>query len=49
MSANKTIKITAIRLIVKVPTIAAMCYKYSNGQPFMYPRNDLNYAENFYT
>ena len=38
---------TAIRLIAKVPTIAAMCYKYSNGQPFMYPRNDLNYAENF--
>ena len=40
-------EITAIRLIAKVPTIAAMCYKYSNGQPFMYPRNDLNYAENF--
>ena len=40
-------EITAIRLIAKVPTIAAMCYKYSNGQPFMYPRNDLSYAENF--
>lgn len=40
-------EITAIRLTAKVPTIAAMCYKYSNGQPFMYPRNDLNYAENF--
>ena len=40
-------EITAIRLIAKVPTIAAMCYTYSNGQPFMYPRNDLNYAENF--
>lgn len=40
-------EITAIRLIAKVPTIAAMCYKYSNGQPFIYPRNDLNYAENF--
>lgn len=39
--------ITAIRLIAKIPTIAAMCYKYSNGQPFMYPRNDLGYAENF--
>jgi citrate synthase len=39
--------ITAIRLIAKIPTIAAMCYKYSNGQPFMYPRNDLNYSENF--
>lgn len=40
-------EITAIRLIAKVPTIAAMSYKYSSGQPFMYPRNDLNYAENF--
>ena len=40
-------EITAIRLIAKVPTIAAMCYKYSNDQPFMYPRNDLDYAENF--
>ncbi|MDX6751029.1 citrate synthase [Geminicoccaceae bacterium 1502E] len=35
------------RLIAKVPTIAAMAYKYSAGQPFMYPRNDLSYAENF--
>lgn len=40
-------EITAIRLIAKVPTIAAMCYKYSSGQPFMYPRNDLSYSENF--
>ncbi len=40
-------EITAIRLISKVPTIAAMSYKYTTGQPFMYPRNDLNYAENF--
>jgi len=39
--------ITAIRLVAKIPTIAAMCYKYSVGQPFMYPRNDLDYAENF--
>lgn len=39
--------ITAVRLVAKIPTIAAMCYKYSVGQPFMYPRNDLNYAENF--
>lgn len=37
----------AFRLVAKMPTIAAMCYKYSIGQPFMYPRNDLNYAENF--
>ncbi|MDZ7825679.1 MAG: citrate/2-methylcitrate synthase [Gammaproteobacteria bacterium] len=35
------------RLIAKMPTLAAMCYKYSLGQPFMYPRNDLSYAENF--
>ena len=35
------------RLIAKMPTIAAMAYKYSVGQPFMYPRNDLRYAENF--
>jgi citrate synthase len=40
-------EITAFRLIAKMPTIAAMCYKYTMGQPFMYPRNDLNYAENF--
>jgi len=35
------------RLIAKMPTIAAMAYKYSIGQPFQYPRNDLGYAENF--
>jgi citrate synthase len=35
------------RLIAKMPTIAAMAFKYSIGQPFMYPRNDLSYAENF--
>jgi citrate synthase len=35
------------RLIAKVPTVAAWAYKYSAGQPFIYPRNDLNYAENF--
>lgn len=39
--------ISAVRLIAKMPTLAAMSYKYSIGQPFMYPRNDLNYAENF--
>jgi citrate synthase len=37
----------AHRLIAKMPTIAAMAYKYSVGQPLVYPRNDLNYAENF--
>ncbi len=40
-------EIAAFRLIAKVPTIAAWAYKYSIGQPFMYPRNDLSYAENF--
>ena len=35
------------RLIAKMPTIAAWAYKYSLGQPFVYPRNDLSYAENF--
>ena len=39
--------IASHRLIAKVPTIAAMAYKYSIGQPFVYPRNDLSYAENF--
>ena len=40
-------EITAIRLIAKVPTLAAWTYKYTVGQPFVYPRNDLSYAENF--
>src|SRR5436305_981784 len=40
-------EISAIRLLAKVPTIAAMCYKYNMGQPFMYPKNKLNYVENF--
>ncbi|MBE0488398.1 MAG: citrate (Si)-synthase [Halomonas sp.] len=39
--------ISAIRLIAKMPTIAAMSHKYNVGQPFNYPRNDLSYAENF--
>ena len=39
--------IASYRLIAKVPTIAAWAYKYSVGQPFIYPRNDLSYAENF--
>ncbi|RUO79151.1 citrate synthase [Pseudidiomarina taiwanensis] len=38
---------SAIRLIAKMPTIAAMAYKFSIGQPFVYPRNDLSYSENF--
>ncbi len=40
-------EISALRLIAKMPTLAAMCYKYSIGQPFMYPQNDLSYAQNF--
>ena len=35
------------RLIAKIPTIGAMAYKYSIGQPFVYPKNNLSYAENF--
>ncbi|MEM9103168.1 MAG: citrate synthase [Pseudomonadota bacterium] len=40
-------EISAFRLIAKVPTIAAMCYRYSMGHPFVYPRNNMSYAENF--
>jgi citrate synthase len=39
--------ISAIRLIAKMPTLVAMAYKYSIGQPFMYPKNELSYAGNF--
>lgn len=38
---------SAIRLIAKMPTLAAMSYKYSIGQPYMYPQNKMSYAENF--
>ncbi|SFM72039.1 citrate synthase [Halopseudomonas yangmingensis] len=40
-------EVSAIRLIAKMPTIAAMVYKYSKGEPVIYPRNDLSYSENF--
>jgi citrate synthase len=40
-------EISAFRLIAKLPTITAMTYKYSMGQPFMYPKNSLSYVENF--
>ena len=40
-------EVASIRLIAKLPTIAAMAYKYSIGQPFVYPRNELDYASNF--
>ena len=39
--------VASIRMIAKMPTIAAMAYKYSIGQPFMYPKNDLDYSTNF--
>jgi citrate synthase len=40
-------EIASIRLIAKMPTIAAMAYKYSIGQPFVYPQNDLPFSDNF--
>ena len=40
-------EIAAIRLIAKMPTLVAMAYKYTVGQPYMYPKNDLSYAGNF--
>jgi citrate synthase len=39
--------ISFVRLVAKLPTIVAMAYKYTTGQPFMYPRNDLDYTANF--
>jgi len=39
--------ITAYRLVAKMPTIAALSYRFATGKPFLYPRNDLNYTENF--
>lgn len=38
---------SAHKLIAKIPTVVAMCYKYNIGQPFVFPRNDLSYAANF--
>jgi citrate synthase len=40
-------EVSAIRLIAKLPTLVAMAYKYSLGQPFVYPRNELSYSANF--
>src|SRR5437762_3098385 len=40
-------ELSAFRLVAKLPTITAMTYKYNIGQPFIYPRNNLSYAENF--
>ncbi|KUJ86239.1 type II citrate synthase [Ruegeria marisrubri] len=47
VSDERQREIASHRLIAKMPTIAAMAYKYSVGQPFVYPRNDLDYAANF--
>ncbi len=47
VSDEKHREIAAFRLIAKMPTLASMSYKFSIGQPFMYPRNDLSYSENF--
>ena len=45
--SEKALSISIIRLLAKMPTIAAWSYKHSIGQPFMYPRNHLDYASNF--
>ncbi len=47
ISDPKSREIAAIRLLAKAPTIAAWSYKYTSGQPFMYPQNKLSFAENF--
>ncbi len=47
ISDSRHREVAIFRLLSKVPTIAAMCYRYSMGLPFNYPRNDLNYAANF--
>jgi citrate synthase len=47
ISLPETRQLSAIRLIAKLPTIAAWAYKYTQGETFIYPRNELNYAENF--
>lgn len=47
ISDKKHRLISAHRLIAKMPTLAAMVYKYAKGEPFIYPRNDLSYSENF--
>jgi citrate synthase len=47
ISDEKQRMIASLRMIAKMPTLAAMAYKYHVGQPFVYPRNDLGYAANF--
>ena len=46
-STNKGKWVAVSRLLAKLPTMAAMAYKYSLGQPFIYPKNELSYSENF--
>lgn len=47
ISDPKQREVASIRMVAKMPTLTAMAYKYSVGQPIMYPKNNLNYAENF--
>lgn len=47
ISDEKQRMIASLRMIAKMPTIAAMAYKYHTGQPFVYPQNDLDYSSNF--
>ena len=47
ISDPKQRMVASMRLIAKIPTLAAMAYKYTIGQPFVYPNNDLDYASNF--
>ncbi|AIL64445.1 Citrate synthase [Rickettsiales bacterium Ac37b] len=47
ISDNAQRELAAYRMIAKMPTLAAMAYKYSIGQPFVYPKNELDYASNF--
>jgi citrate synthase len=47
VKSKKDRDLSAVRLLAKVPTIVAMCHKYSTGLPFMYPKNKLTYVENF--
>jgi len=44
---EKQRELSAYRLVAKIPTLAAMTYKYTIGQPFVYPRNDIDYTSNF--
>jgi citrate synthase len=47
INSAKERELAAFRIVAKMPTLAAMCYKYSIGQPFVYPQNDMGFCENF--